>query len=371
MRCRHAFESASVHANGDVVCSIIDGRGDFVLGNVREQRLPDILAGPRARMLRRLVLSSRDSYCPAIGKHCPLKTLAAPPADAAAAGLRFLAIEPTTACGLRCLVCLVRDLAGDVTCRDAYRDGGTSFLLYDAIRRTKQHAANAMRRSVPGLDRAPAIHAGLWWPLRRVAAPLLRGRIPTGRAGTLPLDVLRQVVSDAGTGIERIDLFNYGEPFLYPHLVEALQHIRRVSTATVVVSTSGMQVPPEAEEAIVSGRLLDWVVFSIDGCDDASYGRYRTRGRFETAFANMLRFHERAAGTGVRVVWQYVVFRWNDRDEQLQRAIEMSKRSGVHLEFDFTRTWGRSRRRAGDLEYLVPYLRPHTVLPGQSRRDGW
>jgi len=31
VRCRHAFEAVCVHANGEVVCSIIDGRGDFVL----------------------------------------------------------------------------------------------------------------------------------------------------------------------------------------------------------------------------------------------------------------------------------------------------------------------------------------------------
>jgi hypothetical protein len=35
VRCRHAFEFVCVHANGDVVCSIIDGRGDFVIGNVQ------------------------------------------------------------------------------------------------------------------------------------------------------------------------------------------------------------------------------------------------------------------------------------------------------------------------------------------------
>jgi hypothetical protein len=32
MRCRHAFETVCIHANGDAVCSIIDGRGDFVRG---------------------------------------------------------------------------------------------------------------------------------------------------------------------------------------------------------------------------------------------------------------------------------------------------------------------------------------------------
>ncbi|MEW6366087.1 MAG: SPASM domain-containing protein [Acidobacteriota bacterium] len=45
LRCRHAFETACVHANGEVVCSIIDGRGDFVSGNVHEQHLREIFNG--------------------------------------------------------------------------------------------------------------------------------------------------------------------------------------------------------------------------------------------------------------------------------------------------------------------------------------
>ena len=102
LRCRHAFEGAAVHANGEVVCSIIDGRGDFVLGNVHQQSILDILAGPRATELRRLVLSTTDSYCRAIGKWCPLKTI--PLDDSPLPGaLRYLAIEPTTACDLRCV----------------------------------------------------------------------------------------------------------------------------------------------------------------------------------------------------------------------------------------------------------------------------
>ena len=66
LRCRHAFEYAVVHANGEVVCSIIDGRGDFVIGNIQEQSLSDILSGPRAQELR--------AWCsrPPIGNAPPL-----------------------------------------------------------------------------------------------------------------------------------------------------------------------------------------------------------------------------------------------------------------------------------------------------------
>lgn len=366
LRCRHAFEYAVVHGNGEVVCSIIDGRGDFVLGNVHQQSLPEIFDGPQARALRQLVLSTSDSTCPAIGKACPLKTIPHDGVDVPPPRLRFLAIETTTACDLRCLSCPVRDFTGDTTWRDAWRDGGWSFLIWDGARRTKQHAADLVRRTVPAMvNRAPGDRG-------RLGSLLLRGRVARSRTGTLPLETVKRVIDEAGDGLERVDMFNYGEPFLYRHLTEALRHIRRrMPTTQIAISTDGMQVREAVEQAIVDERLLDWITFSIDGCDDDTYGRYRIRGRFDVAFGNLVRFHRRAAGTGIRVTWQYVVFRWNDSDAQLRRALALAEHHGMTIHFDFAHTWGRSRRRAADLNYLRPHLKPFTALPGEPRRDGW
>jgi pyruvate-formate lyase-activating enzyme len=366
LRCRHAFEFVCVHANGEVVCSIIDGRGDFVIGNVHQQSLPEIFSGARAQELRRLVLSTGDSYCAAIGKKCSLKSLPFEPGETPPVQIRFLAIEPTTACDLRCLSCPVRDFTGDVTWRDAYHDGGVSFLVWDGLRRSKQHAADGIRRAIPLLGaRTPA-------QLGRRGASLLRGRIPKSRLGTLPIDTLKRVVTEAGPAVERVDLFNYGEPFLYRHLVDALRHVRQTLPATTIaISTDGMQVRESVESAIVREGLLDWVIFSIDGCDQESYRRYRIRGDFDVAFANLVRFHRNAIGSGIRVIWQYVVFRWNDRDDQFRRAIAMAEELGIRICFDFAHTWGRSRRSPDEMRYLTPYLKPFTALPGESRQDGW
>ncbi len=351
LRCRHAFEAVTVHANGDVVCSIIDGRGEFVLGNVLHETLPEILAGDRIRELRRLVLSRADDYCPAIHRRCPLKNIDGVEGESVATTLRYLMIEPTTACDLRCLTCPIRDIAGDIGVADAYRDGGVRFFAWDTLRRAKQHAADAVRHVVPRFRP--------------------RGRIPPSRRGTLPRHVLERVVSEAGASVERVDLFNYGEPFLYRHLIDALRHIRRMLPhATIAISTDGMQVRPEIEAVIVAERLVDWLVFSVDGVDEETYARYRIGGRFDVAFGNLQRFHRRAAGSGIRVIWQYVVFRWNDRDAHFKQAIAMAEEAGVPVWFDFAHTWGRSRRRPSELEYLRPYVRPVTALPGE-RRDGW
>jgi pyruvate-formate lyase-activating enzyme len=365
LRCRNAFQSVCVHANGEVVCSIIDGRGDFVVGNVHEQSLSDILGGSRARELRALVRSTADSYCCAIGKACPLKTIPVAADEDVDTTLRYLVIEPSTACDLKCLACPVRDFKPSVTWTDAYHDGGVRFLVWDGLRRTKQHVADGVRRTLPALDRPPS-------DLGRTAALLLRGRIRSSRTGTLPLDVVKRVVDEAGPAVERVDFYNYGEPFLYRYLVDALRHVRAaLPAATIAISTDGMQVREDVEKTIVNERLLDWLIFSVDGCDAESYSRYRIGGTFNIAFANLRRFHECARGSGMHVVWQYVVFEWNDSDAQLRRAIEMATGAGLTLWFDFANTWGRSRRRAQELRFVAPYLKPFTALPGEPRLDGW
>jgi MoaA/NifB/PqqE/SkfB family radical SAM enzyme len=358
MRCAHVFETVCVHANGDVVCSIIDGRGDFVVGNVHRQSIGEIFRGPRYEDLRRLVLSTADTYCRAIGKHCPLKTVPVsaeqpPPTPR----IRFLQIEPTTACDLRCLSCPVRDFDRSIGMLDAYRDGGLSFFLWDAARRAKQHAADALTAVLP---RPHAVESS-----SRFSTLLRRGRVPRTRNGTLGLDVISRVLEEAGPDVERVDFYNYGEPFLYRHLVEALRHARRVMpSTTLAISTDGLQVRPAVEDAILGERLLDWLIFSVDGIDRESYSRYRIRGSFERAIAALSRVSAKARGTGVRVIWQYVVFRWNDRDEQLRSAIDLAGRLDVPIWFDFARsTWGRSRRKRRGLEYLTPFLRPDTDLP--------
>src|SRR5262249_19975874 len=116
--CRHAFENTRVHAHGQGGCRNHGGRRAHRLADLHEQSLPDIFNGDRARDLRRLVLSTGDDYCRAIAKRCPLKNMSIGPGDDFSAALRYLAIEPTTACDLRCLVCPVRDFSGDVTWRD-------------------------------------------------------------------------------------------------------------------------------------------------------------------------------------------------------------------------------------------------------------
>jgi pyruvate-formate lyase-activating enzyme len=354
VKCWHAFEHMCVLANGEVACSICDGRADFVLGSVYSESPSAIFNAPRYRMLRRLMLSGEGPFCPATGRNCLLKKEERKGSEAETGHtVRSLQIEPTTACNLRCLTCLVRDIH---PVRGQGSDGDLRFRVWDRARRAKQGLAPFVRR-LPGLGRPNPS-----WP---AVALLTRGRVRRGRGGTLPLSVIEAVIDDLAEGLERIDLFNYCEPFLYRDLVDALRYVRRrCARATLNLSTNGIPIAEDTEDAIIAERLADWIVFSIDGIDSDTYSFYRAGGSFEKAWNHLLRFHRKARSSGVNVVWQYLVFRWNDTDRELLRALELARRYGLTLWFEFVRTWGHTTRKAGELSYLVPHLKPGTSLPG-------
>ena len=89
--------------------------------------------------------------------------------------------------------------------------------------------------------------------------------------------------------LERVELYNWGEPLLNPHLLEFVRFFseRRVVTE---VSTNFSQRDYEESylgEMVRSG--LTTLVVSIDGATQATYERYRVRGNLERVLGNLSR----------------------------------------------------------------------------------
>lgn len=91
---------------------------------------------------------------------------------------------------------------------------------------------------------------------------------------------------------------------------------------------------------------LDILTLSVDGARPGSYGRYRVGGDLDEALALM----RRACGEGararppLRVVWRYILFEWNDGDDELAEAGALAASFGAEIRFLRTHSDGRSRR---------------------------
>ncbi len=287
--CRMIFDELCVLANGAIVCSCGDPAGKLVYGNVFHDRIAPVFDGKTYRAMRSWQLRTEaTSWCPVLRQRCGGRVSSPESGDRPdGRRVRMLQLEPISHCNLACPACPVTQFDAD----PSYRDD---------------------------------------------------------RAATLPLATMLDVV-DQLPALEKILFYNFGEPFLHPQAIDFLRAVRaRRPEVTLHTSTNGLVFTPAKIEAIAAEALLDRVVFSIDGATEKSYRRYRVGGSLERALASLASLATAARSHGTRdridIVWQYILFEWNDSPAELAAARTRAAEIGVPLRFILTHTAGASRR---------------------------
>ena len=269
--CSWPWNIAVMLCDGRVVCGCADPYAKRVLGDIRTSSLTDIWRGPTAASLRTDLNGGGSSFC----GDCPLKLpLAAdqpaPQRDLNAGALPSrLYIECTAACNISCFQACCAPETG--------------------ITRTRQ-------------------------------------------AGMLDWDLFTRAVDEAGPTLGRIDFFNYGEAFLHKRAVEMCEYIKtKFPHIYLYTSTNGLALTEEKARRLVHSGI-DEVTFSIDGASQDTYARYRQRGKFDVALANLRAMTDEKAKAGrdvPQINWRYILFTWNDHDEEMQRAQALATEAGV------------------------------------------
>lgn len=290
MVCRMIFDEICVLANGDIVCSCGDPAGKRVYGNVYTDRIADVYNGPLYQEMRQWQLDSRpDSWCHVVDKSCPGRTVRATAVDGPTGRhAKFLQLEPVSYCNLRCPACPVTHFGKDPD------------YLGDRIHKQ------------------------------------------------LPLEVMLDVV-DQLPDLETLLFHNFGEPFLHPDAVAFLREVRRRRPDLyLAINTNGLVMTPAQIDAVASEALLNKIVFSIDGADPESYRKYRVGGDLTKALRHLeaLVIASRNAGTRDRIEihWQYILFEWNDSDEEIAQAQAIARRIGVPIRWTLTTSPSPSKR---------------------------
>jgi hypothetical protein len=154
----------------------------------------------------------------------------------------------------------------------------------------------------------------------------------TRETAMLDFDLFARVVDEVGPSLVRIDFFNYGETFLHKRAVEMCEYIKaRFPAIYLYTSTNGLMLDDaKARRLVRSG--VDEVTFSIDGATQASYERYRQRGRLDVALTAMRTMvdEKRQAGLDLPFLnWRYILFNWNDSDADMDLARRLAEEIGV------------------------------------------
>ena len=154
----------------------------------------------------------------------------------------------------------------------------------------------------------------------------------TRQAGMLDYELFKRVVDEAGPTLGRIDFFNYGEAFLHKRAVDMCEYIKsQFPHVYLYTSTNGLALSEEKARRLVHSGI-DEVTFSIDGATPASYARYRQRGNFDLAIRTLraMADEKRSAGRDVPFLnWRYILFNWNDSDEEMELAQRLAADAGV------------------------------------------
>src|SRR5262245_8976015 len=270
-QCSWPWSTLVLLCDGRVVCGCADPYGKRVLGDARTASIHDVWTGGVIAQLRADLNRGGSGFCGDCPLKLPLKREEQPPSRPVDAGSlpSRLYIECTAACNISCTEACCAPETG--------------------ITRTRQ-------------------------------------------AGMLDFDLFRRVVDDAGPSLVRIDFFNYGEAFLHKRAVEMCEYIKHTFPHIYLyTSTNGLALSEaQARRLVHSG--IDEVTFSIDGATPESYVKYRQRGRFDTAIANLRAMvdEKRTAGRDLPFLnWRYILFKWNDSDEEMNVARRMAADIGV------------------------------------------
>jgi MoaA/NifB/PqqE/SkfB family radical SAM enzyme len=147
--------------------------------------------------------------------------------------------------------------------------------------------------------------------------PRFRGETdPVVGKGRLPAQDFRRFL-DNNPEIHHVELGNFGEVFLNPHLPEILQiaHQRGV-TASIDEGANLNTASDQALEALVRYQV-EVVRCAIDGATQQSYERYRAGGRLKNVLDNVRKinaYKEKYGSTRPRLIFQFVIFGHNEHE---------------------------------------------------------
>jgi Radical SAM superfamily/Iron-sulfur cluster-binding domain len=270
-RCSWPWDILVMLCDGRLVCGCADPYGQRVLGDARVSTIHEVWTGDAVTRLREDLNGGGSKFC----GDCPLKLPlkkdeSAPvrPLDAGPVPGRMF-IECTAACNISCTQACCAPETG--------------------IAKTRQ-------------------------------------------SGMLDFELFRKVMDEVGPTLGRIDFFNYGEAFLHKRAVEMCEYIKhRFPHIYLYTSTNGLALNEEGARRLARSGI-DEVTFSIDGATQASYEQYRRRGRLDLALANLRAMADEKRRLGLDVPflnWRYILFTWNDRDEEMALARKIAAELGV------------------------------------------
>ncbi|MBU4330232.1 MAG: SPASM domain-containing protein [Acidobacteria bacterium] len=268
--CDWIFDLLVVLSDGKVVCGCADPYGERPLGHLKDEPILDIWRSARVREIREGLNAGYAPFCEPCGLKRRLSDESpVPQRPVDLERLPRIFLEPTVLCNLSCFQAVCNHDSGILKTRERSR---------------------------------------------------------------FPLDEFKRLIDEVGEHLIRLDLFNYGDPFVHPQAVEMVEYVKsRYPQVFLYVSTNGLMLDEDKiQRLVISG--MDEITFSVDGPDQKTYERYRCGGDFSGVLSLMASFIAERDKTGREVPyinWRYILFRWNDSRRRMNKTRRLAEKIGA------------------------------------------
>jgi pyruvate-formate lyase-activating enzyme len=151
----------------------------------------------------------------------------------------------------------------------------------------------------------------------------------------LSWDTYLRIINEVGPHIEELHFYNYGESFLHPRAVDMLEVAKQINPRLRICTSTNALMLARPGVALRIAPLIHSIVFTIAGVGREAYARYHGFDRLEQAMQGMRLLADAAGNIAPKplLVWRYIVFNWNDSDQEIEQARSIAKSLGIEIVF--------------------------------------
>ncbi len=135
--------------------------------------------------------------------------------------------------------------------------------------------------------------------------------------------------------VKRLIWVGFGEPFLDKKLYDYTEYVKKSCPEINISSSTNAIVfshPENARRLVQAG--MDLLVVSIDGPNEEIYLKYRRGGSYHRALQGIRNLAAAKRDAGAKfptIIWQYILFNWNDKDWMIKQVVETAQEAGVDI----------------------------------------
>ncbi len=163
--------------------------------------------------------------------------------------------------------------------------------------------------------------------------------------GFLRFDKFKLLIDD-NPQIRGIELSNFGEIFLNPHLPKIIEYAFKKDVQLSATNGANLNTVRDATlEALVKFRFSH-IRCSIDGASQETYEQYRVRGNFDQVMRNIDKINackKQHCSAFPLLTWQFVVFGHNEHEIATARQMALDRDMTFETKLNWDETWSPVR----------------------------